>query len=153
MTTTTAPQLALTRTFSAPRALVYQAFTDPDQFATWWGPLGNALPRDEIEFDLRPGGYQQWTEVFPADPSLRVRIRIDLTDVVDGELLDGTVHVDGQLPKGFEPFETRMRLEFHDDADGRTRLEVRQWLAEHLVSPTDNGWAEAFSKLDTLLAR
>jgi uncharacterized protein YndB with AHSA1/START domain len=31
MTTTTAPQLALTRTFIAPRALVYQAFTDPDQ--------------------------------------------------------------------------------------------------------------------------
>ena len=33
MTTTTTPQLALTRIFDAPRALVYQAFTDPDHLA------------------------------------------------------------------------------------------------------------------------
>ena len=38
MTTTTTPQLALTRIFDAPRALVYQAFTDPDHLAAWWGP-------------------------------------------------------------------------------------------------------------------
>ena len=55
MTTTTTPQLALTRIFDAPRALVYQAFTDPDHLAAWWGPLGNSLPRDEIEFDVRRG--------------------------------------------------------------------------------------------------
>jgi uncharacterized protein YndB with AHSA1/START domain len=152
MTTTTAPQLALARTFNAPRALVYQAFTDPDQFAAWWGPIGNSLPRDEIEFDVRPGGYQQWTEVFAADPSARVHIRIDLTHVVEGELLDGTMHVSGQLPGGFEPFETRMRLEFQDESDRRTRLEVRQWLPEHLASPTEAGWGEAFTKLDALLA-
>jgi uncharacterized protein YndB with AHSA1/START domain len=152
MTTTTAPQLALTRIFDAPRALVYQAFTDPDQLAAWWGPIGNSLPRDEIEFDVRPGGYQQWTEVFPADPTILVRVRIDLTDVVDGELLDGTMRVGGQLPGGYEPFETRMRLEFHDEADGRTRLEVRQWLPEHLASPSEAGWLEAFTKLDALLA-
>jgi uncharacterized protein YndB with AHSA1/START domain len=152
MTTTTAPQLALTRTFNAPRALVYQAFTDPDQFAAWWGPIGNQLPHDEIEFDVRPGGYQQWTEVFPADPGIRVHIRIDLTDVVDGKLLDGTMRVGGQLPGDYEPFETRMRLELHDEADARTRLEVRQWLPENVVSPTEDGWAEAFTKLDAALA-
>jgi uncharacterized protein YndB with AHSA1/START domain len=33
MTTTTTPQLALTRIFDAPRALLYQAFTDPDHLA------------------------------------------------------------------------------------------------------------------------
>ena len=70
MTTTTTPQLALTRIFDAPRALVYQAFTDPDQFAAWWGPIGNSLPRDEIVFDVRPGGHQRWSEVFPAEPGV-----------------------------------------------------------------------------------
>jgi uncharacterized protein YndB with AHSA1/START domain len=152
MTTTTTPQLALTRHFDAPRALVYQAFTDPDHFAAWWGPIGNSLPRDEIEFDVRPGGHQRWTEVFAADPGVRVHIHIDLTQVVDGELLEGTMHVTGQLPGDFEPFETRLRIEFHDEADGRTRLEVRQWLAEHLVSPSEEGWTEAFTKLDARLA-
>jgi uncharacterized protein YndB with AHSA1/START domain len=151
MTTTTTPQLAMTRIVNAPRAHVYQAFTDPDRLATWWGPIGNSLPRDQMDFDVRPGGHQRWTEVFAADPSIRVRINIDLTDVVDGELLDGTMHVTGQLPGDYEPFETRMRVEFHDEADGRTRLEIRQWLPEHLVSPTEQGWLEAFSKLDAAL--
>jgi uncharacterized protein YndB with AHSA1/START domain len=96
--TTTTPQLALTRIVNAPRAVVYQAFTDPDHFAAWWGPIGNSLPRDEIEFDVRPGGHWRWSEVFPAEPGIRVHGRLDLTDVVDGELLDGIMHVTGQLP-------------------------------------------------------
>jgi uncharacterized protein YndB with AHSA1/START domain len=152
MTTTTTPQLALTRIFDAPRALVYQAFTDPDHLAAWWGPIGNSLPRDEIDFDVRPGGHQRWTEVFAADPRIRVHVHFDLTQVVDGELLDGILHVTGQLPEGLEPFETRVRIEFHDEADGRTRLEVRQWLPEHLASPSEEGWLESFTKLDATLA-
>jgi uncharacterized protein YndB with AHSA1/START domain len=152
MTTTTTTEFALTRIFDAPRALVYQAFTDPDHLAEWWGPIGNSLPRDEMEFDVRPGGYQRWTEIFPAAPGLRVHIDIDLTDVVDGELLAGVIHVTGQLPGGFEPFETTIRIEFHDEPDGRTRLDVHQRLPEHLVSPTEQGWSEAFSKLDVTLA-
>jgi uncharacterized protein YndB with AHSA1/START domain len=151
MTTTTAPQLTLTRTVNAPRALVYRAFTDPDQFAAWWGPIGNVLPRDRIEIDARPGGHLRWSELFPANPGIRTEGRLDLTDAVDGELLDGMMRITGQLPGGFEPFETRVRVEFHDEADGRTRLEIQQWLPDHLVAPTIEGWGEAFSKLDATL--
>ena len=152
MTTATTPQLAITRTFDAPRARVYQAFTDPDHLAAWWGPIGHSLPRDDMEFDVRSGGHQRWTEVSEADPRVRVRIHFDLTEVVDGELLEGTMHVTGQLPGSFEPFATRVRIEFHDETDERTRLEVRQWLPEHLVSPSEQGWGEAFTKLDATLA-
>ena len=152
MTATTAPQLALTRIFNAPRTLVYQAFTDPDYFAAWWGPIGNSLPRDEIDFDVRPGGHQRWREVFPADPGINVHIRIDLTDVTDGELLDGIMHATGQLPEGIEPFETRVRIEFYDEADGWTRARIRQWLPEHLASPSEEGWRQAFTKLEAALA-
>jgi uncharacterized protein YndB with AHSA1/START domain len=152
MTTTTTPQLAVTRIFDAPRSLVYQAFTDPDHLAAWWGPIGNSLPRDEMDFDVRAGGHQRWTEVSAADPRVRVRIHLDLSQVVDGELLEGTMHVTGRLPAGFEPFETKVRYEFHDEADGRTRLEIRQWLPEDLASPSEEGWLEAFTKLDAMLA-
>jgi uncharacterized protein YndB with AHSA1/START domain len=149
---TETPQLAISRVFDAPRELVYRAFTDPDHLAAWWGPIGNSLPRDEIEFDVRSGGHQRWTEVVTADPRIRVHVHFDLTQVVDGELLEGTMHITGQLPEGFGPFETRVRIEFHDEADGRTRLEVRQWLPEHLVSPSEQGWLEAFTKLEATLA-
>jgi uncharacterized protein YndB with AHSA1/START domain len=148
---TETPLLAISRVFDAPRELVYRAFTDPDQLAAWWGPIGNSLPRDEIEFDVRPGGYQRWTEVFVAEPDLRVHIYVNLTDVADGELLEGVMHAGGQLPEGIEPFETRFRVEFHDEADGRTRLEIRQWLPEHLAAPSEKGWLEAFTKLDAVL--
>ncbi len=115
------------------------------------GPIGNSLPRDEIEFDVRPGGYQRWTEVNAAVPGLRVHIHVDLTDVADGELLEGVMHVGGRLQEGIEPFETRLRVEFHDEADGRTRLEIRQWLPEHLAHPSEAGWLQAFTKLDATL--
>lgn len=152
MTAMTTPDLALTRIVNAPRALVYQAFTDPDHFAAWWGPIGNSLPRDGLDFDVRPGGHLSWKEVFPAEPGTWTTGRVDLTEVVDGELLDGVMRITGQLPGGFKPFETRMRVEFYDEADGRTRLEITQWLPGSYVSPTLNGWGEAFSKLDAVLA-
>ena len=87
------------------------------------GPDRQLIASLEVEADVRPGGYLRWSEVFPAEPSIWTHGRIDLTDVVDGELLDGVMTITGQLPGGYEPFETRMRVEFHDEADGRTRLE------------------------------
>ena len=42
------------RTFDAPRALVWAAWTDPRHVAAWWGPVGfQAL---DCEIDLRVGG-------------------------------------------------------------------------------------------------
>jgi uncharacterized protein YndB with AHSA1/START domain len=110
------------------------------------------VPRDQVEFDVRPGGSWQWSEFFPSDPDIWTRGRLDLTDVVDGELLDGVMSITGQLPGGFEPFETRMRVEFYDEPDGRTRLEISQWLPEHIAAASKNGWSEALSKLDAMLA-
>jgi uncharacterized protein YndB with AHSA1/START domain len=145
------PQLAISRVLDAPRRLTFQAFTDPDHLARWWGPTGNTLPRDEIEFDVRPGGFQRWTEVSVDQPDVRVQVHIDLTDVADGDLLEGVMHVTGRLPDGFEPFQTRFRVEFHDEPEGRTRLEIRQWLPAHLTGPSTKGWHEAFAKLDATL--
>src|SRR5262249_35546753 len=145
------PQLAISSVLDAPRGLVFRAFTDPDHLATWWGPSGNTLLRDEIEFDVRPGGFQRWTEVSAAQPDLRVHIHIDLTDVADADLLEGVMHVTGRLQDDVEPFETRFRVEFHDEPDGRTRLEIQQWLPAHLAGPSNQGWLEALEKLDATL--
>jgi hypothetical protein len=61
------------------------------------------------------------------------------------------MHVAGQLQEGIEPFATRFRVEFHDEGEGRTRLEIRQWLPPHLAGPSEQGWLEAFTKLDATL--
>jgi uncharacterized protein YndB with AHSA1/START domain len=49
-------ELEFVRTYDAPRQLVWEAWTDPDQMAQWWGPRGVTTPRESIELDLRPGG-------------------------------------------------------------------------------------------------
>jgi len=50
----TARGLVLTRTFNAPRTLVFAAWTDPKRVAQWWGPHGFTAPVCEV--DARPGG-------------------------------------------------------------------------------------------------
>jgi len=51
-----ANQLTLTRTFNAPRELVWKAWTDPELYKQWWGPSHFTCP--SATFDLRVGG--QW---------------------------------------------------------------------------------------------
>lgn len=146
-------QVLVNRVFEAPRALVWRAFTDPDHLAMWWGPIGNSLPRDQIQFDIRPGGFQKWVEVVAADPDTRLNIYVDLTDVANEEVLEGVMHVSGQRHDGFEAFETKFRVDFYDEPDGRTRLEIQQWLPPHLIGPSKQGWLEAFTKLDVALTQ
>jgi uncharacterized protein YndB with AHSA1/START domain len=47
-------EIVLTRVFDAPRALVYQAWTDPIHLAEWWGPKKFTNP--VCELDLKAGG-------------------------------------------------------------------------------------------------
>ena len=47
-------ELVITHTFDAPRALVWQAWTDPTHVVNWWGPMGFA--NSSCAVDLRAGG-------------------------------------------------------------------------------------------------
>src|ERR1700678_1250094 len=47
-------ELVLTRTFDAPRSLVFKAWIDPKHLAQWWGPKGFTNP--VCDMDVRPGG-------------------------------------------------------------------------------------------------
>jgi uncharacterized protein YndB with AHSA1/START domain len=58
----------IARTFDAPRALVWKAFTDPARLATWWGPPGTTLRHSSL--DLRPGGRYHFHSVFPDGKSV-----------------------------------------------------------------------------------
>lgn len=51
---TTDRELAITRLFDAPVALVWEAWTHPEHIAQWWGP--NGFTNTIHQMDLRPGG-------------------------------------------------------------------------------------------------
>jgi Activator of Hsp90 ATPase homolog 1-like protein len=47
----------------------------------------------------------------------------------------------------------RMRIEFHDEEGGRTRLELRQGLLPvEVIDMAREGWLSSFTKLDKALA-
>lgn len=51
-------EIVLTRTVRAPRALVFQAWTQPQRLARWWGPNGFTITTHRFEF--HPGGVWQF---------------------------------------------------------------------------------------------
>ncbi|MDG0791291.1 SRPBCC domain-containing protein [Cohnella ginsengisoli] len=46
--------VTFSRTFDAPRELVFQMWTAPEHFASWWGPQGFSLQVAKME--VQPGG-------------------------------------------------------------------------------------------------
>ncbi len=52
-------QLEISRLISAPRALVFQAFTDAKMISNWWGP--NGFRTTTVSKDVRPGGAWKFT--------------------------------------------------------------------------------------------
>ena len=49
----TGQEVVITRTFAAPLALVWEAWTDPVHLKQWWGPTDSAVPEGEGELRVR----------------------------------------------------------------------------------------------------
>jgi uncharacterized protein YndB with AHSA1/START domain len=139
-----------TRVIDAPPERVYRAFTDPDQFAAWYGPAGFPVHRDTVEVDPRVGGRQRFTMVSEADPSMRTGFDGRFTEVVQNELLSSSGAWDG-IPGQAGPWSSNLRVELYDD-DGRTRVVVRE--GPHPPGTADMGrqaWEMMLPKLESLL--
>jgi uncharacterized protein YndB with AHSA1/START domain len=52
-------EIVITRIINAPRALVYDVWTDPKHVVHWWGPKG--FTNTIHEMDVRPGGVWRLT--------------------------------------------------------------------------------------------
>ena len=53
----------ITRSFNAPRELVFKAFTEPEHLQNWWGPKGWAF--DIAKFELRQDGIFHYSQTSP----------------------------------------------------------------------------------------
>ncbi len=143
------PNIEITRIFDAPRELVYRAFTDPGQLAQWFGPDGCSVPRDSIEIDARPGGQLRFVMT---GPDVRSLVDVVFTEVAENQLLAGEMEATG-VPGAPGPLRVHLRVEFHDEGNGKTRLELRQgpFADGQLGADTSSGWESSFTRLDTLL--
>ncbi|MDO9395078.1 MAG: SRPBCC domain-containing protein [Herbiconiux sp.] len=53
----------LTRELDATPEAIWSAWTEPDEMADWWHPVGMHTPRDTVAVDLRVGGKYRYTMV------------------------------------------------------------------------------------------
>jgi uncharacterized protein YndB with AHSA1/START domain len=136
-------QVLITRIFDAPRDLVFQAWTDPDHVAQWFGPEGMDTPRETVAIDLRVGGRYELTmvrddaqyplsyEIVELDPPRLLVLRCDPIPEVG-------IH---------EP--TFTRVELHDHG-GKTRMTLSDGPYTE-ATHAEAGWNAAFGKLEALV--
>jgi uncharacterized protein YndB with AHSA1/START domain len=62
-------EILMTRTFNAPRQLVFDAMTKPEHVVNWWGMRGTIL--SVCEMNVRPGGTWRYVLVIPSGAEVR----------------------------------------------------------------------------------
>jgi len=113
-------EIVFTRTLDAPRAMVFSAWTDPDQIALWWGP--NGFTNTIHEMDVRPGGT--WRFIMHGPDGVDYPNKIEYSEVVKPKRLVYTHGDDGEGAS--EPFHVTVTF---DEEDGKTKLTMRILLA------------------------
>lgn len=65
VTTPSDTAIRMTRLFSAPRHLVFEAMSRPEHIKRWWGLLDDGYSVPVCEVDLRPGGSYRYVSRMP----------------------------------------------------------------------------------------
>jgi uncharacterized protein YndB with AHSA1/START domain len=147
--TTTLPsdtEITMTRTFDAPRHLVWAAVTQPQHIKRWWG-RGNEL---DVTLDFRAGGSYRFVE--HAEDGNEYAFRGEIREIVPEERVVQTFEFEG-MP-GHIAVET-MTLE---DKDGKTVLTSTSSFSNKedrdgmLSSGMEAGANQSYDALDALLA-
>jgi uncharacterized protein YndB with AHSA1/START domain len=148
VTTPNDREIRIERVFDAPRDRVWQAFTDPELVAQWWG-RGNKLVVERLE--LERGGHWRFVEHSPEGVhGFEGRFR----EVTPPTRLVWTFEWDG-MP-GHVAVDTVM---FEDLGEGRTKVtntslfHTTEELEGMLSSGMEQGLAESYAALDRLLAK
>lgn len=147
--TTTLPsdtEITMSRTFDAPRHLVWAAMTQPQHVKRWWG-RGNEL---DVTLDFRPGGSYRFVE--HAEDGNDYAFRGEIREIVPEERVVQTFEFEG-MP-GHIAVET-MTLE---EQDGKTVVTSTSSFSNKedrdgmLNSGMQDGAKQSYDALDALLA-
>jgi uncharacterized protein YndB with AHSA1/START domain len=142
------PTVILTRTFNAPRALVWKAMSQPEHILRWFGP--HAHTNRMVHFDWRPGG--SWKIETTTAEGHVIIFYGDYLEIVPPERTVQTFGVEGMYD-GQYSVET-LTLE---EIDGKTHYKVVSVLPDvaardgMLASGMEIGVVQGFERLDAIL--
>ena len=144
---TDVPEFTITRIFDAPRELVFRAWTDPDQFARWWGGSGATTPRETMRMDVRPGG-EWYADMTSDNDGSKHPFAGVYREVVENERLVMTLS-EGDRP---DPDRQHVMTVTFTDLDGKTERvftqagDFSEFTAEQLEG-LRGGWGSFFDAL------
>jgi uncharacterized protein YndB with AHSA1/START domain len=138
----TAHEITLTRVYDAPRRLVWDAWTDPDQLVQWWGARGWSTPPESVTLDVRPGGLFRLTSVSADGAEMPMEGRF--LEVVEPERL-----VLEEPPEDAWHEGAVSEVTFVDLGDGRTELTLRATIhtTDEMREPAEAGMAQSLDRL------
>lgn len=144
VTLPTDEQILITREFSAPRHLVYKAWTTPELVKRWWSAdMGETTV---AEIDLRVGG--RWRYVMVTPGRFEVGFHGDYREIVPNERIVSTEVYEG-MPEG-ESLNTATFTELN----GRTTLTIlvqhqsREHRDAHINSGMETGMQKTMDYLE-----
>ncbi len=134
--------LSLTRTFDAPRELVWEAWTRPEHALHWWGPKHH--PATDIVWDARVGG--RWRNCLKSiDTGESLWHGGEFREVVKPERLVFTFAWEETGERGQE---TVVTVTF-DEMNGKTKMVMHQVPFQSIAERDghDEGWNSTFDRL------
>jgi uncharacterized protein YndB with AHSA1/START domain len=141
-------EIRMTRSFPAPKALVFETFTKCEHIARWWGPRRLAL--EVCELDFRVGGAWRFVQR-DTDGSVHP-FRGEFLEIVPDEVITQTFFYDIDPPTA--PMTDRMVLTEEDGVTTVTitsRATSKDDLQGMIESGMEGGAAESYDRLEELL--
>ena len=141
-------ELVITRVFDAPRKLVFQAWSDPQHLARWWGPNGYTLP--VCKMDFRPGGAYRYCMRSPEGTDHWIQgVYREIVEPERIVLTGSWTDADGNPTRPA----TTTTITF-DELDGKTRLTLHTGIFESVTERDDHrgGWTASLERLAEYLA-
>jgi uncharacterized protein YndB with AHSA1/START domain len=153
------PNLRIERVFDAPRTLVFEAWTDAEHFAKWWGPT--PFTGRVAEFDVRPGGRmlyamvaddgtEYWNggtfeEIVPPERLVFIQY---FSDSEGNKIAPESYGLSSDLPAGVVVTVTL------DDLGGKTKMTLEQTVPLDVAKANQmiEGWNQSLDKLAATLS-
>jgi uncharacterized protein YndB with AHSA1/START domain len=153
-------RMVITRVFDAPRALVWEAWTNSKYMMQWWGPKGFTAPVCKIDFRVggkflccmrSPDGQEGWNggEYHEIVPHEKIVYSLYFADA-QGNKVDpaqyGTEHETVE--------DARDVVIFEDFGNGQTKLTMigNETMEDAKNSGQLEGWNETFEKVAAVIA-
>jgi uncharacterized protein YndB with AHSA1/START domain len=141
-------EIAMQRSFKAPRELVYRAMTDPELIAKWWGQRGSTTIVDKL--DARVGG--DWRFIQRGQDGTEYAFRGQFLELDPPNKIVQTFE--------FEPMAGHISTDSMTltDIDGGTLVRIESTFASKedrdgmLQSGMEGGANETYDRLEELLA-